>query len=320
PDLFTSGDEVPPELRRHFRYPEDLFRAQTSMWGRYHINGADDFYNQVDAWNVSQDPGSGTATEVTQQIDPQTGQPLGPARESRIDPYYLLMRLPGEDRLEFVMLRPFVPVSEDDSRKELTAFMVAKSDPETYGKLETFVMPRGNLPDGPAIVGANMQQNEEVSSLQTLLGESGSDVIFGNLVLIPIDQTLLYVRPFYVQARSTQIPELRKVIVSFGGTVVMKDTLQEALTEVFGSAPETREEAPEGGGAPLEPAPGGDGEVAGLLAQAQSAFEAAQAALTAGDLSTYQQKVDEARELVARARGASGGTGTTTTTIPPASA
>ena len=319
PELFTEGEAVPDELRAHFRYPEDLFRTQTTMWGRYHIESPDDFYNNIDAWNVAQNPGAGTAAAVTQQFDPQTGRPLGPAREARIDPYYLLMRLPGEKELSFVMLRPFVPVSADDSRKELTAFMVAKSDPGSYGDLVTYTMPRGNLPDGPAIVGANMQQDQEVSQLQTLLGDQGSEVRYGNLVIIPIDQSLLYVRPFYVQAATTEIPELRKVIISFDGTVVVEDTLEQALIELFGDAPETLEEEPVTGdtgddddGDAGASDRGGAGEeeattdVAELLSRAQVAFDEAQAALDRGDLGTYQKRVNSARDLVRRAGEASG--------------
>ncbi len=329
PNLFLDGDRVPEELKAHFRYPEDLFRTQTTMWGRYHIEVADDFYNNNDGWNVAQDPGSGSANQLSQQIDPITGQALGPAREARIDPYYLLMRLPGEDELSFVMLRPFVPVSTADTRKELTAFMVAKSDPDDYGQLQTFVMPRGDPPDGPAIVGANMQQDEEVSELQTLLGGQGSDVQFGNLVIIPIEESLLYVRPFYVVAPTTQIPELRKVIVSFNREVVVQDTLEQALEQLFPSdaaAPTTpapdQGAAPPGipGGPPAEGSPSpelpADDDVASLLARAATAFDEAQAALQAGDLGLYQQRVQAAAALVARARDLSGPP-TTTTVVPP---
>ncbi len=250
PELFADQNDVPEELREHFRYPEDLFRTQTTMWGRYHIDNPDDFYNNNDGWNVAQDPGAGSAAQVSPAVDPVTGAPLGPAQEARIDPYYLLMRLPGDQELSFVMLRPFVPVSRDDGRKELTAFMVAKSDPGNYGELQTFVMPRSNLPDGPAIVGANMQQDQEVSELQTLLGGEGRSVQFGNLVIIPVEQSLLYVRPFYVISQSTEIPELRKVIVSFGGRVVVEDTLDQALVELFGQSPGTLEEQPTPGATP----------------------------------------------------------------------
>ncbi|HWH35894.1 MAG TPA: UPF0182 family protein, partial [Acidimicrobiales bacterium] len=323
PNLFTDGTRVPEEIEAHFRYPEDLFRTQTNMWGRYHIEDADDFYNNNDGWNVAQDPGAGTSAQVTQALDPVTGVPVGPAQEARIDPYYLLMRLPDDDELSFVMLRPFVPVSGDDRQRLMTAFMVAKSDPGSYGELQTFTMPRNNLPEGPAIVGANMQQDQEVSELQTLLSGEGSRVVYGNLVIVPVDQSLLYVRPFYVISDTTQIPELRKVIVSYGDRVVVEDTLELSLIELFGDAPETREEegpgpdgepAPpdggeeppdeDGGETPPAAPPAGNDDVPGLLAQAQAAFDQAEAALAEGDLGGYQRQVEAGRALVARAREA----------------
>jgi uncharacterized membrane protein (UPF0182 family) len=329
PDLFTDGSKVPDEVRDHFRYPEDLFRVQTNMWGRYHIDDPDDFYNQNDAWNVAQKPPTGSGTAVLTQTTDQTGRAVS-TREERIEPYYLLMRLPGETKESFLLLRPFVPVSGDDSRKELTAFMVAKSDGDDYGKLETFVMPRSDRPDGPGIVAATMQQDPDVSQLQTLLGQQGSNLIYGNLILVPINQSLLYVRPVYTEAESTSIPELKKVIVAYEGNVAVKDTLQEALSTLFGNAPDTGEEAGNDGGVTNEP-PSDD--VATLLGRAVDAFAAADSALKDGDLGTYQDKVKEAQDYINQANdleGASSGkttgtgtsgststTSTTSTTQPP---
>ena len=313
PEVFTDGSEISEELAAHFRYPEDLFRVQTNMWGRYHITDPDDFYNLNDAWNVAQDPGTAGVISTTQPVD-DDGEPTGPAREARIDPYYLLMRLPGEDREEFLMLRPFVPVSADDSRKELTAFMVAGSDPGRYGQLRTYVMPRGNLPAGPGIAGASIGANETVAELQTLLGQQGSAVILGNLVLIPIEQSLMYVQPMYVESTQTRIPELRKVIVYYNDRVTVSDTLQQALEAIFGESPETGESI--AGETPDD----GDGEEPGvedvldLLNQAIRAFEEADAALAAGDLGTYQRKNEEGHRLVERAQEQVAPT--TTTTVP----
>lgn len=331
PELFTDGAEAPAELRAHFRYPEDLFRVQTNMWGRYHLSDPDDFYNFADAWNVAQDPGTSGATPATQQIDPQTQQPVGSPRQARIEPYYLLMQLPGEEEASFVLLRPFVPRSEDDSRQQLTAFMVAKSDPEDYGQLQTFVMDPADLPDGPQLVASRIRSQESVSQLETLLGQGGSDLLFGSLILIPIDQSLLYVRPMYVQDASNEIPLLRRVIVEYEGRVAVEETLDEALRVLFpGAVPNTQEEPAEGGeGPPDEPQapqePGEElvgGDVASLLAQAEERFEQAEAALAEGDLGRYQKLVDEAVELVRRARaladpeGATSTTSTTSTSTP----
>ncbi len=233
PKLFTDGSKVSADLRAHFRYPEDLFRVQTNMWGRYHIDDPDDFYNLADAWNVSQDPGSGTSIELATQATNAQGQAVGNPHEKRIDPYYLLMRLPGEPNEEFVLFRPFVPYSTDDSRKEMTSFMVAKSDPADYGKLEQFVMPTDNLPPGPGIVASNMSSDADVAALQTLLGQKGSDLLFGSLLVVPIEQSLLYVRPVYVEATSNPVPQLERVVVDYNGTVVVQPTLAEALQQLF---------------------------------------------------------------------------------------
>jgi uncharacterized membrane protein (UPF0182 family) len=318
PKMFTDISKVPDDLRAHFRYPEDLFRVQTNMWGRYHLTDPDDFYNKNDAWAVAKDPGTAGTAPGT-----QTTGPAGTLVETkaRIEPYYLLMRLPGEKEESFLILRPFVPVSTDDSRQELTAFMVAKSDPDDYGQLETFVMPRGDLPAGPVIAAAAIGADSEVSPLQTLLSGKGSTASFGNLILIPIKQSLLYVRPFYVESDQSEIPELRKVIVFFNGRVTVADTLKEALEDLFGDAPETLEQQPSGGG----DQPTDAVTVDGLLTKAVTAFEEAQKALDEGDLGTYQDKINEARGYIEQAQELEGGgdtstsssSSTTTTTAAP---
>jgi uncharacterized protein len=307
PDLFSDLADVPDGLEEHFRYPEDLFRIQTNMWGRYHIDDPDDFYNQNDAWNVAQDPEAGEGGATTQALDPQ-GRPVGRPREARIDPYYLLMRLPGEEQTEFMIFRPFVPVSGDDSRKEMTAFMVAKSDPDSYGELVTYVMPRNNLPVGPGLAQASINADPIVAERQTLEGREGSNVRFGNLILVPIEQSLLYVQPFYVEATSTRVPELRRVIVYFNDQVIIEETLQLALTRIFGDAPETGEDV----SGPTDP----DGEdpaeedpevaIAELVERALDAFQRADEALAARDLAAYQRLVDEARGYLEEARRRAG--------------
>lgn len=296
PRLFTQGDEVPDELRAHFRYPEELFRVQTNMWGRYHIGDPDEFYSQSDRWNVAQDPDS-----VAAAPDPAaTDDAASPARQ-RMDPYYLQMRLPDERSTEFLILQPFVPFSDDDTRRELAGFMTAKSDPEDYGRLRVFVMPRDRQVDGPAIVSARMNQEPEVSQLITLLSRAGSEVLQGNLLVIPIEQSLVYIRPLYVQATGANaVPELKKVIVAFGNQIAISDTLQGALAAVFGDAPETLEEGP-GDGLP------GDGtgvsdEAAQLLEQAAQAFADADTALRDGDAVAYLRKLEEGRQLFDEAR------------------
>ena len=320
PDLFTGDEEVSDELRAHFRYPEDLFRVQTNMWGRYHIGDPTEFYSQSDRWNIAQDPGTArpTPTPAPGPAPPGAPQPPVPG-ERRMDPYYLLMRLPDAPSLEFLMLQPFVPFSADDSRRELSAFMVAKGDPEGYGQLEVFVMPRDRQVDGPAIVNARINQEPEVSQLITLLSRAGSEVLLGNLVIIPVEQSLIYIRPLYVQATgASAVPELKKVIVAFGDRIAIRDTFQDALVAVFGAAPETLEEGP-ADGPPPDTTPTVPGQVSSearrLLDQAAQAFTAADAALRAGDPVEYARKVQEGRQLFEQARQAT--TGTTQATTPP---
>ncbi len=306
PKLFSDRDQVPDGLRPHFRYPEDLFRVQTNMWGRYHIGDADEFYSQSDRWNIAQDPGSAGAAPAAPA--PQPGVTVaGAPREGRMDPYYLLMRLPGAPAAEFLILQPFVPFSEDDTRRELSAFMVAKADPAEYGKLEVFVMPRDRQVDGPAIVNARINQEPEVSQLITLLSRAGSEVLLGNLVIIPVEQSLIYVRPLYVQATGANaVPELKKVIVAFGDRIAIRDTLQDALVAVFGDAPETREEGPavDQVDPPGTPGAAPPDEVRRLLDAAARSFADADAALRNGDPVGYATKVQEGRQAFERAREA----------------
>ncbi len=327
PELFLPDSEVTDDLRSHFRYPEDLFRVQTNMWGRYHIEDANEFYSQSDRWNIAQDPDSTLRPPVT----PTTSRGVQPAapvspQEGRMDPYYLLMRLPEAPNPEFLILQPFVPYSEDETRRELSAFMVAKSDPGEYGRLEVFVMPRDRQVDGPAIVNARINQEPEVSQLITLLSRAGSEVLLGNLLIIPVEQSLIYVRPLYVQATGANaVPELKKVIVAFGDRIAIHDTLQQALVAVFGDAPETLEEGltePVGTGAEPGPSATGpplDDEARAVLERAAAEFEAADAALRNGDPVEYARRVQEGRRLFEQARqrsAASGGTATTTTAPP----
>ena len=350
PSLFTPLSAMPTELRDHVRYPEDLFRVQTNAYGRYHITDPGDFYDASDAWNVAQDPGSGLLQTATNTTAAPTAQGQGGAQTqtpslfrrttARMQPTYLLLRLPGEEDLSFLILRPFVPRSTSGDRQQnLTAFMTAKSDPDEYGKLKAFVMPRGVQIDGPALSNARIQSTTAIAEQLTLLNREGSRVQQGNVLVIPIGNSLLYVRPIYVEAQANPLPELRKVVVVYGKRASMGDTLQQALTGLFGSAPPTLEAGPEQPSEPTMPTtPTPSADVQALLDRAAVAFAEADAALRAGDLAGYQAKVREAQSLVEQAAaanreaGASGGSGgsgsgggggsgaTTSTTAPPESA
>jgi uncharacterized protein len=319
PELFTDASEIPDGLREHFRYPEDLFRVQTAMYARYHIDNASDFYNAGDAWNVSPDPGSG---QVRQTTAPSTSILPGGVRvavgDRRMDPSYVQLRLPGDDEEKFILIQTFVPAALNDSNSQpiMTAFMTASSNPEDYGKLRVFTMPRGQSIDGPLLVDNTINADPDISRELSLLDQRGSQVVKGNILVIPIENSLLFVRPLYVQSERSGIPEFQKAIVVFNGRAEMRNTLQEALVALFGEAPDTLEAKPSGGGE--EPPPDApDESISELLAQIAKAYDEAQAALREGDLATYQRKVDEMARLNARAREESSPSSTTTTTAPP---
>jgi uncharacterized membrane protein (UPF0182 family) len=343
PDLFTDGDQMPDELQEHLRYPEDMFRVQTAAYGRYHLTDASDFFNQDDTWRVARDPGTAGADPTTQVTDEQ-GQATGETTAPRIAPYYQVLQLPPEEGqqrtpAEMVLMRPFVPFSEGDERQQLTAFMAARMDPEHYGELVTYEMPTGELPDGPGIAAANIRSDETVSRMETELGRGGSEVRYGNLLLVPVDQGLLYVQPFYVVAQSEgrDLPRLERVIVEFNGQVVTDDTLSDALTDMFGERANTQEQPgaePGGedggdgdGGGGQPPETGSDTERASqLLDEAEDLFGQADEALAERDLATYEQRLNEARQRVQDATdllsgsepGADSGSSDSTTTTTEA--
>ncbi|HUQ38539.1 MAG TPA: UPF0182 family protein [Acidimicrobiales bacterium] len=313
PKLFTPGKAMDDELRAHLRYPEDLFRVQTNMLGRYHITDPLEFYNAGDAWNVAQDPGSGSPAAATQKTTTRVNATTVQERELRQDPTYMLMRLPGEEKESFLILQPMVPGGSDKQRN-LTAFVTAKSDPGEYGKIQVFVMPRGRQIDGPSLADARTSAEPSISQAITQLNQQGSSVLLGNMLLLPIEDSLLYVRPLYVTSDRNKLPELKRVIVIYADRAVMRPTLQEALAEIFGDAPATLEEGPDNpDGTPSTPRTA-DESVATLLERADAAFAAADAALRAGNLSEYEKKVKEGIALVRQARQRGGAKSTTTTT------
>ncbi|MBV8162394.1 MAG: UPF0182 family protein [Acidimicrobiia bacterium] len=309
PKLFTDGSQMSPELRAHLRYPEDLFRVQTNMFGLYHITDAAAFYDKSDAWDISQDPGSGQvgATGAITQTTNAQGV-VTSSREARMNPYYLLMRLPNEQTDSFLILQPFVPVSQNDARKNMSAFMIAKSDPNDYGKMEAFVMPGDVSVDGPALADAKINQDTTISSQITLLNTSGSKVLLGNMLVVPINNSLLFIRPLYVQAVNTPQPQFKRAIVVYDGHAVMQNTLKDALDQLFGAAPPTQEQA--AGQTPAQPPTqtqpqqptGANPTVKSLLDQAAAAFNDAQTALQQGNLATYQADINHGSDLVKQAQ------------------
>jgi uncharacterized membrane protein (UPF0182 family) len=331
PDLFTSFDEMPETLVEHLRYPEDLFKVQSDTFSKYHVVEPQRFYNGNERWLLSPDPNAAVtpiASDTPSGRNQNTNRaPEITAETRRQDPYYLYIRLPGDDRESFLILQPFVPVSKDNQQTRLVSFMSAKSDPRDYGELEAFVMPQGQQVLGPVQAAANIQKTTEISSEITLLSQRGSNVLAGAVQLIPVGESIIYVQPFFTVAAQNPnaFPQFQFVTVAVPDpekSPVKADTVSAGLDALFGRAAAE----PTDPNQPTEPSQ--DQDVEQLLESAEQKFADAQAALTAGDLGEYQQLVGEAQDLVEQARQllvASGGgtptssTSSTTSTTGPAS-
>ncbi len=334
PDLFTPISEMPAELTGHLRYPEDLFRIQTDMYSKYRLAPELFFQRDGNAWSVSQAPGTeptqsavATGESAAQQEDTAARNTFATESDAqRFIPYYTMFDTEGDRSSDpaFVILRPFVPFSSNDSRTELLAYMVASSDPGSYGRMITYVIENPSLPDGPLRVAGNAESTQAISQRISLdnVGDGGSEVRFGDMQIVPVAGGLIYVRPYYVSVPQNSadvgaVTEYRAVIVTYNDRSVLQPTIAEALAVLFpGFEADLGEEIPRptepgsGDDDGDEPTPGvddpGDGPATGtdpaaLLAQADVLFDEADAALTAGNLGEYQRKIDEARDLIAQA-------------------
>ena len=235
PGLFQPFAAMPQGIVKHIRYPEDLFLIQARLYQAYHMDAADVFYNREDLWQFPRQPAGGTAVMA---------------------PYYIIMRLPGESRAEFFIMLPMVPSRRDN----MIAWLAARCDPPDYGKLIVYEFPKDKLVYGPFQIEARINQNTEISQQLSLWNQMGSRVIRGNLLVIPIENSILYVSPLYLRAEHGQLPELKRVIAAYGDQVVMKETLAEVLSALFagpGAAPPAAGR-PQGhhSPAPLRPARG----------------------------------------------------------------
>ncbi len=321
PGMFTSASHMSAALKAHIRYPEDIFTVQATMYGRYHITNAQSFYSASDAWTLSPSPGSGSpqqALQTTLTTNAQ-GQEVSTGQLVRMAPIYQEMRVPGQSQQSFSLLDAFVPVSQQSQIQTLSGFMIAGSDPGHYGQLQMFVTPRDQPVNGPSIVASQIDATPGVSSSISLLNQEGSSVLLGNVLMIPVADSLLYIQPLYVESARNQIPELQRVIAVYGKQVQIAGTLQAALTAVFN--------------APVSTTPGGTGtsgelspQVQSLLVEAQQAYQQSQADLKAANLAAYQSDIttlesdlQEIQQLTGIKVPATTSTTTTTTTTGLAS-
>jgi uncharacterized membrane protein (UPF0182 family) len=210
PKLFKPFSEMPDFLKAHIRYPTDLFNIQTKMYNVYHMTDPKVFYNQEDYWEIPNETYSNG--------------------EQKMFPYYIIMRLPGTKNEEFILMIPLTPSKKDN----MNAWLCARCDAPNYGKLIVYSLPKDKLIYGPMQVQARINQQPDISSELTLWGQQGSRVIKGNQLVIPINNSFIYVEPVYLQSEEGQIPQLKRVIVAFKEKVKMRKTLDEALKAVFG--------------------------------------------------------------------------------------
>ena len=296
PGLLRPLSEMPADLREHIRYPEDLFRVQTALFATYHMSNPETFYHREDQWQV---PG---AAAVSQSSASERASPGGRiAGESFLR--HMVMRLPGERAPEFILMRPFTPRQKDN----LAAWMVARNDGANYGKLAVYRFPRQSLVFGPNQIANRINQDTEVSRQISLWDQRGSEVLRGELLVIPIEGSLIYVQPLYLRAQGGRIPELKRVVVAQEGQVAMAETLDAALRALFGAIrPATVASAPSAG-APATPtaaAPASTADTAtgattaDLARRANDHYERARAAQRADDWATYGTEMKRLGEVL----------------------
>lgn len=295
PGLFRPLDEMPDALQAHIRYPKDLFRVQTQQYLKYHMTDTQVFYNQEDLW------------QIPVEVFDTDQQP--------IEPYYVILSLPNEEGTEFLLIEPYTPAGKDN----MVAWLAARSDAPNYGELVAYELPKQELSFGPSQVEARIDQDPEISAQISLWNQLGSRVIRGNLLVIPMGSSFLYVEPLYLLAEASELPELKRVIVASGDRIAMRETLEDALLALVQAGPSIAEtieaqvseqdeiqQTAETGTTGVEPtaeaptaeAPAMDASFATLIRSANDHFEAAEEAQRSGDWTTYGQELEALRETL----------------------
>lgn len=280
PELFRPLEEMQEDLRTRLRYPQGIFSLQTAMFATFHMTNPATFYNREDQWDIP-------------SLE-QGGQPR------LMTPYYTIMKLPGEQDAEYIQMLPYTPRQKDN----LAAWMVARSDGENYGELMVFQFPKETVIYGPRQVAARISQDQVIAPQITLWNQQGSEVIQGNLLVIPIEESLLYIRPLYLRAAGGRIPELKRVVVAYQNHIVMEETLDEALERLFpaGSA-QPRPAVPTPSTTQTSP-PQDSGSAAprstGVAAEAQLHYERAIQAQREGNWARYGEELRQLGEALKR--------------------
>jgi uncharacterized membrane protein (UPF0182 family) len=279
PGMFKPLGEMPASLRSHIRYPEDMFALQASVFATYHMTEPAVFYNREDQWEIPAIGDSGDAQAVMQ-------------------PYYTVMTLPGEREAEFIQMLPFTPRRKDN----LAAWLVARSDAAHYGEVGVFEFPKQKVVFGPRQVVARINQDQMISPQITLWNQQGSQVTWGTLMVIPIEESLIYVRPLYLRGAGGRIPELTRVAVVHQDQIVMEQTLEAALAKLFGGAtPPGRAQPSTTTSSAAQPTPAvtptaaaagvAAPQLGALATEAQGHYQRALEAQRAGDWAKYGEEI-----------------------------
>jgi uncharacterized protein len=279
PGIFVSMDSMPADLRAHIRYPDDIYRIQTNLYTTYHMDVVEDFYHREDQWQIPT---------------------VAKNEESVAFMRHIIMRLPEEKNAEFIYMVPFTPRGKDN----LAAWMVARNDGEVYGKLRVYRLSRQSLVFGPRQIENRINQNTEIARQVSLWDQRGSQVIRGDLLVIPIEESVLYVQPLYLRAEGGRIPELKRVVVAYQNRVVMRETLEEGLAELFGGAAGPR---PQPTTAVAAAAPSsGDAETRAIIEEARRRYQAALQAQREIDWARYGEEMRRLGEALERLGGGDG--------------
>ncbi len=209
PHVFKDMSEMPEAIKSHIRYPEELMAIQSKIYSTYHMKEPQVFYNKEDMWTIPKE--------------------ISDTQEEEINPYYIIMSLPGEKKEEFILMMPFTPMKKDN----LSAWMCARCDGENYGDIILYRFPKKKMVYGPSQIEARINQDTEISKQLSLWNQEGSGVIKGNLLVIPLENSLIYVEPLYLKAEKGHLPELKKVILVYGSQIIMEDNLEKAINTMF---------------------------------------------------------------------------------------
>ncbi|MCL5022562.1 MAG: UPF0182 family protein [Nitrospirae bacterium] len=272
PGVLRPLAEMPADLKRHIRYPLNIFDIQTRVYSTYHMEDPQIFYNREDQWEIPA---------------------LGTEGKDVMESYYTIMKLPGEKKEEFILMLPFNPKKKDN----LAAWMVARSDGEEYGKMIVYRFPKDRLVYGPKQIVARINQDTDISRQISLWDQRGSQVIQGNLLVIPIENSLIYIQPLYLRAENGKIPELKRVIVAYENRIAMEETLDAALSRIFGEVRVSDETVP----VPVA-RPAAAPEQKGLASQAREHFDRAMKAQREGDWALYGEEIRKLGEVIRKMR------------------